>query len=207
MFGPSPTNMGSATFVMYCADDGTLGYQNACNRHDNADAYVYLMANDGYWDSGNALYLARVPRAKLADLNAADYQFYLGGDGRLDSSWGAQASAAAVISNPGKLGEPSVQYVPALNRYLLLTFSYPEGLAADNLHPEHTLWLGYEAPHPWGPWTLINSTEWNSQGYYNPIVLNDSIYSGTTPTIAFTANFMITPTYDMFLSTITLQHQ
>jgi hypothetical protein len=49
---------------MYCADDGTLGYLASCNRRDNADAYVYLMANDGYWDSGNALYLARVPRAK-----------------------------------------------------------------------------------------------------------------------------------------------
>jgi hypothetical protein len=64
IFGLTPTNMASATFVMYCPDDGTLGYLASCNRHDNADAYVYLMANDGYWDSGNALYLARVPRAK-----------------------------------------------------------------------------------------------------------------------------------------------
>lgn len=205
MFGTTPTNMGSATFVMYCADDGTMGYQNPCNRHDNADAYVYLMANDGYWDSGNALYLARVPRAKLENLSAADYQYYTGGDGRLDSSWGAQASAAGVISNAGKLGEPSVQYVPALNRYLLLTFSYPQGLATANSHPEHTLWLGYEAPHPWGPWTLIHSTEWKTEGYYNPIVLNDTIYSGTTPTIMFTGNFMVSPVYDMFTSTMTIQ--
>jgi hypothetical protein len=65
--------MASATFVMYCADDGTLGYLASCNRHDNADAYVYLMANDGYWDGGNALYLSRVPRAKMKSLNASDY--------------------------------------------------------------------------------------------------------------------------------------
>ena len=207
MFGSAPTNMGSATFVMYCGDDGTLGYQNPCNRHDNGDAYVYLMANDGYWDSGNALYLARVPRAKLASLSAADYQFYRGGDGRLDSSWGQQANATAVISNPGKLGEPSVQYVPALNRYLLLTFSYPQGLSAADLHSEHTLWLGYEAPHPWGPWTLINSMEWPTQGYYNPIILNDTTYSGTTPTVMFTGNFMVAPVYDMLLSTMSIEHQ
>jgi hypothetical protein len=207
IFGTTPTNMASATFVMYCADDGTIGYLSACNRHDNADAYVYLMANDGYWDSGNALYLARVPRAKLAELSAADYQFYTGGDGRLDSSWGAQTSAAEVISNAGKLGEPNVQYVPALNRYLLLTFSYPQGLATSDSHPEHTQWLGYEAPHPWGPWTLISSTDWPTQGYYNPIVLNDTIYSGTTPTIMFTGNFMVAPVYDMFFSTITIEHQ
>ena len=205
MFGTTPTNMGSATFVMYCGDDGTLGYKAPCNRTDNADAYVYLMANDGYWDSGNALYLARVPRAKLANLSAGDYQFYEGGDGRADSSWGAQPSATAVISNAGKLGEPSVQYIPALNRYLLLTFSYPQGLAPGNSHAEHTLWLGYEAPHPWGPWTLVYSTEWMTEGYYNPIVLNDTAYSGASPTIMFTGNFMSVPAYDMFLSTMTIQ--
>ena len=147
IFGLTPTNLASATFVMYCADDGTLGYLASCNRHDNADAYIYLMANDGYWDSGNALYLARVPRAKIRSLNASDYQYYQGGDGSLDASWtGAQANASPVISNTGKLGEPNVQFIPALNRYLLLTFSYPQGLAPMNRHSEHSLWLAYESP-------------------------------------------------------------
>jgi hypothetical protein len=207
MFGLAPTNMASATFIMYCADDGTLGYLASCNRHDNADAYVYLMANDGYWDSGNALYLARVPRAKMKTLNASDYQYYRGGDGSLDGSWtAAQANASPVISNPGKLGEPNIQFIPALNRYLLLTFSYPQGLATTDRHSEHSLWLAYESPHPWGPWTLVNSTDWPNQGYYNPIVLNDTAYSGTTPTIMFTGDFFGTDTYQMYLSTLTILH-
>jgi hypothetical protein len=207
MFGLTPTNMASATFVMYCADDGTLGYLASCNRHDNGDAYVYLMANDGYWDSGNALYLARVPRAKMKSLNASDYQYYLGGDGSLDASWtAAQANASPVISNTGKLGEPNVQFIPALNRYLLLTFSYPQGLAPTNRHSEHTLWLAYESPHPWGPWTLVTSADWPTQGYYNPVILNDTAYSGTTPTIMFTANFFGVNTYQMYLSTLTILH-
>ncbi len=207
MFGLTPTNLASATFVMYCADDGTLGYLASCNRHDNADAYVYLMANDGYWDSGNALYLARVPRVKMKSLNASDYQYYRGGDGSLDGSWtAAQANASPVISNTGKLGEPNVQFIPALNRYLLLTFSYPQGLATTDRHSEHSLWLAYESPHPWGPWTLVNSTDWPTQGYYNPVVLNDTAYSGTTPTIMFTGDFFGTDTYQMYLSTLTILH-
>jgi hypothetical protein len=207
MFGLTPTNMASATFVMYCADDGTLGYLASCNRHDNADAFVYLMANDGYWDSGNALYLARVPRAKMKSLNPADYQYYTGGDGSLDQSWtAAQANANPVISNPGKLGEPNVQFIPALNRYLLLTYSYPQGLAPTDRHSEHSLWLAYESPHPWGPWTLVTSADWPTQGYYNAVILNDTAYQGTTPTIMFSGDFFETNTYQMYLSTLTILH-
>jgi hypothetical protein len=207
MFGVTPTNMGSATFVLYCGDDGTLGYWDRCNRHDNAAAYVYLLANEGYWDSGSAMFLARVPRARLRSLKGSDYQFYVGGDGTLDSSWtSAQRGAKPVISDKGRLGEPSVQFIPALNRYLLLTFSYPEGLAVANRHSEHTLWCAYEAPHPWGPWTLINSTEWPKLGYYNPIILSDTAYSGTSPTITFTGDFFGVGTYQMYTSTMTILH-
>jgi hypothetical protein len=207
MFGTTPTNMGSATFVLYCGDDGTLGYWAQCNRRDNAAAYVYLLANEGYWDSGNALFLARVPRARLRALRGSDYQFYVGGNGALDSSWtSAQARARPVLSSKGKLGEPSVQFLHALNRYLLLTFSYPEGLAIASRHSEHTLWSAYEAPHPWGPWTLINNTEWPKLGYYNPIILNDTAYTGTSPTVMFTGDFFGVGTFQMYTSTMTILH-
>jgi hypothetical protein len=99
-----------------------------------------------------------------------------------------------------------VQFIPALNRYLLLTFSYPQGLAPTNRHSEHTLWLAYESPHPWGPWTLVRSADWPTQGYYNPVVLNDTAYQGTTPTIMFTADFFGADTYQMYLSTLTILH-
>lgn len=208
MFPSVPGEMGSATFVMYCGDDGTLGYLDSCNRTDNADAYVYLMANDGFWDSGNVLYLARVPRAKMSRLQASDYEFYTGGDGSLDASWtAAQNGAQPVIANTGRLGEPNVQYLPALNRYLLLTFSYPQGLASGAAHSEHTLWLAYEAPHPWGPWTLINTTDWPTQGFYNPVILNDTASSGTSPLVMFTGDFFGTGTFQMYYGTLSVLHQ
>jgi hypothetical protein len=207
MFSGVPGQMGSATFVMYCADDGSLGYLDTCNKTDNADAYVYVMTNDGYWDSGNVLYLARVPRARMSGLQSSDYEFYTSGDGSTDGSWTTdQRRAQPVIANPGKLGEPSVQYIPALNRYLLLTFSYPDGLAVGNSNAQHTLWLGYEAPHPWGPWTLISSMDWPAQGYYNPVMLNDTATTGTTPTVMFTGDFWDWSQYQMHTSTLTLQH-
>ena len=206
MFPGLPGNFGSATFVMYCPDNGSLGYMDTCNLSDNATAYVYLMANDGYWNNGNVLYLARVPRAKMSRLQPSDYQFFVGGDGIYDASWTTdQTKALPVLSSPGKLSEPNVQYIPTLNRYLMFTYSYPEGLALPTPASQHTIWQAYEAPHPWGPWTLINTTDWPTQGYYNPVILNDTA-GNLNPTIMFTNNFMMWPNYTMYTTFLRIQH-
>ena len=213
MFGASLSAFGTATFVMYGADDGTLGYTAAVNRHDNANAYIYMIANEGAWNGGgpsngggNAYYLARVPRAKISRLQPGDYQYYVGGDGSLDAGWtSTQANAQPILSNFGELGSANVQYVPALNRYILLTFFYPHG-AGNPGTTFDTTWLVYEAPHPWGPWSLVNTTRWPTQGYYNPIILNDTIDRGSTPTLMFTGDFFGggTASYQMYLSTMTI---
>ena len=39
----------------------------------------------------------------------------------------------------------------------------------------NTTWLAYEAPHPWGPWTLVQTNTWNPQGYYNPVMISKSL--------------------------------
>lgn len=215
MFGSSPTDMATAEFVHYCADDGTLGYFVACNQHDQGDAYVYLIANEGTWTGGgsagggNALYLARVPRAKLRNLSGADYQWYTSGDGTQDSSWSAQTNAAPIISNAGKLGEPNVQFIPALNRYLLLTYYYPSGVVTNNGGNRlDSVWLGYESPHPWGPWTQIFSQEFSGThgGAYNPVILNDTAYTGTAPTVVWTGNFVNVSDYQLYFATLTIAH-
>ena len=109
-----PSTMGGADFVHTTAPTiGTLGYLVACNQHDNGNAYVYLVFNEGITQGGgsagggNVLYIARCPRAKLSRLNGTDWQFYKGGglDGNLDSNWSASESAlGAIISNAGKIG-------------------------------------------------------------------------------------------------------
>jgi hypothetical protein len=203
----SPTTMGSCTFVMYDKDDGTLGYFSAVNRHDQADAFVYLHCNDGYWNNGNALYLVRVLRAKIQNLNPADYQWYIGGDGSQDSAWSnSMTSAQAIISATGQIGEPASNYVTSLNTYLVTTFYYPNGLAQSNPQQGDVTWVTYNCTHVWGPCNVINTTNWPTQGYYNPVPIHPTILSGLTPTVLFTSGFSTGFSYHPYLSTMTIQH-
>jgi hypothetical protein len=212
MFAGSPTTMGGADFIHYCADDGTLGYTIPCNEHDQGNAYVYLMANEGITQGGgtagggNDLYLARVPRAKLQNLSGADYQWYVSGTCSADGSWSStESSATSMVHNPGEIGTGHVHFIPALNRYLYLTYYYPSGvLTGGNVFD--SWWLGYEAPTPCGPWTLIYSQHFTggSGGAYNPILLDDTTYSGTTPTVMWTPSFGSVPLYVMNYATLTI---
>lgn len=217
MFAQSPSTWGSATFVMYCGDDGTFGYLSTCNRQDNANAFIYAIANDGYWNNGNSLYLARVPRAAVLNLSSSDWQCWTGGDGSHDSSWTTNfANCTALVTNTGKLGEPNVQFLPALNRYLLLTFYYPNGANQPASNANTVTWLAYESPYPWGPWTQIGTINFTGSstppGGYNPVVLNDTAWSGTSPTVMFTGNFYnqsgypTTNNYTLYYAPLTVSH-
>ena len=48
---------------------------------DNAGKYVYAVANNGHFEDGDYYILGRVLKKKLGDLNAADWEFFTGGDG------------------------------------------------------------------------------------------------------------------------------
>ena len=184
MFG-SHTLFGASAFVMYGADDGSTGY-----RVDNADAYTYIVGNDGYWNNGNALYLARIPKAKLQNLNPSDIAYYVGGDGNSDAAWTRSITGIQpILSADGRLSEPAIQYIPALNRYLLFEWYYPNNIQSSSANSANSQWITYEAPHPWGPWNLIDSRNWPTQGYYNPVPLQRSALNGTTLTLMSTANF------------------
>jgi len=147
------------------------GKEYAAATVDNADRYVYATSNNGFWDNGDNYILGRVPRSKISALNAADWNFYKGGDGMQDSNWIRESKNAALIINaPGQCGEAGVTYLPALNRYVLASWYYPIG----NGHSgkiEATEFAFYESPKPWGPWTRIKSVLNQPQGWYIPRVL------------------------------------
>ena len=113
---------------------------------DNADRYIYATSNNGFWDNGDSYILGRVARSKIGALKAADWSFYQGGDGMLDSSWGADITRAAILIHaPGQCGETGVTYLPALNRYVMAAWYYPIG----NGHAgkiEATAFAFYESP-------------------------------------------------------------
>ena len=139
---------------------------------DNADKYVYANANNGFWDNGDNFILGRVLRSKIGALKAADWAFYSGGDGMQDSSWVSDMNKAAlIIDASGKCGEAGMTYLPALNRYVLVTWYYPIG----NGHSgkiEETELVFYESPKPWGPWKSFKNVRANPQGWYIPKVLS-----------------------------------
>ena len=148
-----------------------FGKEYAAATVDKADRYVYATSNNGFWDNGDNYILGRVPRSKISALNAADWSFYKGGDGMQDSSWTPEMNNAALIINaPGQCGEAGVTYLPALNRYVLISWYYPIG----NGHSgkiEATEFAFYESPNPWGPWTRIKVILNQPQGWYIPRVV------------------------------------
>lgn len=240
--GSTPSNFASPNFVMYGADDGTLGYTVAANRVQNANAYVYVFStaqiSNGVscWTNCDSFYLARVPRAKLANLSPEDWQFYIGGDGTKDEAWtgvqGAKranpspgdwqfygegdgtkveeearspskSNAAPIFTNPGELSYASFEYIPVLNRYLLLAFYFPQTYGTNG---NNVVWLAYDSPAPWGPFTLVSSIPNATYGYYNPVLLQADIlaapFTGTTARVLFGGY----QRYDLNWATITISH-
>lgn len=138
---------------------------------DNAERYVYATSNNGFWDNGDNYILGRVLRSRIGALKAADWSFYQGGDGMVDSSWSADMIKSAIlIEAPGQCGETGVTYLPALNRYVMAAWHYPIG----NGHAgkiEATEFSFYESAKPWGPWRKIKTMLIEPQGWYIPRVL------------------------------------
>lgn len=210
--GNANTNWATNHFVMQGADDGTVGYLVANNRVNDANEYVYIVSL-GYGSGSNSAvnnndnaYLMRVPRSKFSRQNPLDYQYYVSGDGNLDSNWSSTStSAGAILTNSGKLGWSSIQYIPALNRYIWGTFYYPSGAGTTS----SSVWLWYESPTPWGTWTQIGTQTWSSTGYYSPIIQQDTALaasSGTTTMTVLTTQDFRGSNYNMFYGTLTVTH-
>lgn len=208
------TNWSSNHFVMHGADDGTMGYTVAANRVNDANEYIYIISlgygtgSNSSVDNNDSTYLMRVPRSKFSRMNPLDYQYYVSGDGNLDTNWSnSNLSAGVILNNTGKLGWMNIQYLPSLNRYLLMTFYYPTGSGSGGAN--NSVWLEYESPTPWGTWTQIGTQTFTGTGYYSPMMLTDSAlaagFSPTTMTILTTQSFQGS-NYHMYSNTMTVTH-
>lgn len=137
---------------------------------DGAEKYVYAISNNGFWCNGDNYLLGRVERVNLPRLDPTDWSYYLGGDGLKAESWAKDAGAALpMINNPLKCGETGATYIPSLGRYLLVAWYYPGN---PNVDSDESHFIYYEAPHPWGPWTLIKEDMIRPEGWYCPRVLS-----------------------------------
>lgn len=139
------TRFGAPSFIHFGQDGGAVS-------KDAADRFVYAVSNNGFWNGGDDFVLGRVERAKLARLQASDWEYRAGED-----QWVKDPGAAVpVLRRPGKLGWTSPCYLPSLERYLLVSWHLTPTLKKW-FEPGEVVYDFHEAPHPWGPWTFVSS--------------------------------------------------
>ena len=127
---------------------------------DEYGDYVYAISNDGNWEGGDSVFLARVPRARVLDRSA--WSFWSGEtDGPV---WSADEDVAAPIyHDPAYVGHPTMTWNPGLKRFLLAlgSDSTPHNWDVDpevaraRWHRRRELKI-LEAPTPWGPWSIVH---------------------------------------------------
>jgi hypothetical protein len=118
------------------------------------DRFVYIYSHDSHsaYERADRFVLARVAQDRICDRVA--YEFFVGLDANAQPQWSSDiASRGAVLTNPGMCYRSSVSYHPGLKRYLWCQ----TGAGED------TRFAGgfaiYDAPEPWGPWTVAFQTK------------------------------------------------
>ena len=144
------TRFGGPGFFHYGKNGGQVS-------RDQADQYVYALSNNGFWNGGDDFILGRVRRADIAKLQATNWTYYTSGNGLEDAAWTAVlAKATPILSRPAKLGWTSPVFIPALNRYLLVSW-YVSPTLKSWFNPDLVTYDFFEAAHPWGPWNFVSS--------------------------------------------------
>jgi hypothetical protein len=138
---------------------------------DGADRYVYAISNNGFWDNGDRLILARVPRDRIGRQDARDWEFLASSGLARSTTWSRSAEDAhPILEGAGRFGMTGVNYLPARGRYMLISWYYPAGGGKVEGAHTHTVWNFYESRRPWGPWQQVGSHTWSPQGYYCPCI-------------------------------------
>ncbi|HEX5102886.1 MAG TPA: hypothetical protein VFV87_03695, partial [Pirellulaceae bacterium] len=137
------TSFGCPTFLNF-------GRANAGNRDEYA--YVYSHDSDSAYERADRMALARVPQDLLRE--KAAYEFFVKRDDAGAAVWTSEiARRGTVFENPRACYRSSVVYNAPLKRYL-----WCQTGAGDD-----TRFAGgfaiYDAPEPWGPWTVAYRTE------------------------------------------------
>ena len=124
---------------------------------DNAgarDSYVYAVSGD-QWDNGSNLRLGRVPKDAITDTAAWEFVCAFEIDG--SPVWKRDMEQAIPIMSLHKhLGLPEMVYMKKLGRYILFTWR----LRGDFSPDDGTDLMIFEAPEPWGPFSLVYTEEY-----------------------------------------------
>jgi Domain of unknown function (DUF4185) len=130
------------------------------NGRDNANApddYVYAVSTD-QWDNGSNLRVGRVRADHIADQSTWEWITNI-----TDVShpvWsGNLQQAVPVLKDDLRISMPDMVYIASIKRYILMTWSLKKPFSPLD-GTELTI---YDAPHPWGPFTLVHHEDiWES---------------------------------------------
>lgn len=146
---------------------------------DAMDDYVYAVSNAATWNNGNYMILARVKRDLLPNLNHLDWEFFAGADTENNPTWAKTELAShdyrakAIFQHTGHTSMTGIQYVPAIDRFVMAQWSYMDLSLpdrGDNPWFLNTVLHFYEAPKPWGPWKLFHTEVKWGKGNYGPSI-------------------------------------
>lgn len=144
------------------------------------DEFVYACfpaADDGnsYWENGDYILLGRVPKERILQRDA--WEFFTGTKSGGQGPWSRDESKGRPVFRYSSMtGENHVSYNKGLKRYLMGNYGFIDSQGKpypyhqkgrDHFGPSQlTL---YEAPEPWGPWTLFyRDDHWGTYEDYQP---------------------------------------
>jgi hypothetical protein len=147
-------------FLDFGKNQANQAYANSQNS-DVGTGYVYVYGLDNTWGPRSTttvpdpyqLFLARVPKSSI--MNRSTWQFYTGlVNGHPTWSSDILRKVPVMADNRWEgIGQGGVVYNKPKNRYIFSAFNNACDL------------MFYDAPTPWGPWTLMKKTEfygnWN----------------------------------------------
>ncbi|MCS7237557.1 MAG: serine hydrolase [Thermoguttaceae bacterium] len=122
------------------------------------DQFVYIVSpdSDSAYTACDRMVLARVP--KHAICQREKYEFFAGFDEKSMPRWTPDIRMRQpVFENPGRCGRSSISYNPGLKRYIW--WQSHRGRQGVEGSASNWAFAIYDAPEPWGPWTLVFSTE------------------------------------------------
>lgn len=121
------------------------------NNEGAPDTFVYAVSGE-QWDNGDNMRLGRVGKNLIMDKNA--WEWVSGFDTDSAPLWTHNLDSSKVLlSDPDWLsGFFDAVYIPEINRYLISTWHFKSDMCP-NCGSELII---YDAPQPWGPYTLAH---------------------------------------------------
>ncbi len=166
---------------------------------DELFPYVYAMSNDGSWETGDHVFMARVHKDSI--LNRDAWQFLSAISDKNIPAWSKQEDESfPVFKDPGHVGHPTISYNKGLKRYILGIYSdvvphkeFPTPQEWSSWDKASEMQL-YESKFPWGPWKIFyNEKPWGGDKHtcYLPQIPNKCwSNNGLSGTIMFAGDYV-----------------